>query len=69
VGVIRAGRRKLIERFEDGSVELYDLAADPGLPGKPAAVGRFRAGETIRTDRHRFTEYSGPQGGAAGRGR
>ena len=28
-GAIRAGRHKLIENFDDGSVELYDLQADP----------------------------------------
>ena len=29
---------------------------------KTAAVGRFRQGDTIRTDRHRFTEYSNRDG-------
>lgn len=29
-GAIRAGRLKLLENYEDGSVELYDLATDPG---------------------------------------
>lgn len=29
-GAIRAGRYKLIEWFEDGSVELFDLEQDPG---------------------------------------
>ncbi|NLH98617.1 MAG: sulfatase [Chthonomonadales bacterium] len=29
-GAIREGRLKLIENFEDGTCELYDLAADPG---------------------------------------
>jgi arylsulfatase A len=29
-GVVRAGSLKLIERYEDSSHELYDLAADPG---------------------------------------
>jgi arylsulfatase A-like enzyme len=29
-GAIRLGHEKLIERFEDGRVHLYDLAADPG---------------------------------------
>ncbi|MGB0332919.1 MAG: sulfatase [Planctomycetota bacterium] len=29
-GAIRAGRHKLIERFDDGSVELYDLEDDLG---------------------------------------
>lgn len=30
VGAIRLGSWKLIEHFEDGRLELYDLAADPG---------------------------------------
>jgi arylsulfatase A-like enzyme len=29
-GAVRLGHEKLIERFEDGRVNLYDLAADPG---------------------------------------
>jgi arylsulfatase A-like enzyme len=29
-GIVRRGPYKLIERFEDGSLELYDLEADPG---------------------------------------
>jgi arylsulfatase A-like enzyme len=29
-GAIRVGREKLIERFEDGRVHVYDLATDPG---------------------------------------
>jgi arylsulfatase A-like enzyme len=29
-GAIRDGHWKLIERFEDGSLELYDLSTDPG---------------------------------------
>lgn len=29
-GAIRSGRFKLLEFFEDGGVELYDLVADPG---------------------------------------
>jgi arylsulfatase A-like enzyme len=29
-GAVRAGRWKLIERFEDGALELYDLESDPG---------------------------------------
>lgn len=43
------------------------LLTDPDLPGRPAAAGRFGSGDTIRTDRHRFSEYTGPQGAAAGR--
>ncbi|MFM7033878.1 MAG: sulfatase [Planctomycetia bacterium] len=37
-GVIRAGRHKLIEHFEDGRLELYDLAADVGETRNLAAV-------------------------------
>jgi arylsulfatase A-like enzyme len=37
------------------------------LPGKPAAVGRFGSGDTIRTDRHRLADYTTPTGAAAGR--
>ena len=29
-GALRAGDWKLLEFFEDGRLELYDLAADPG---------------------------------------
>jgi arylsulfatase A-like enzyme len=43
------------------------LLADPALPGRPAAVGRFGSGDTIRTDRHRLADYTGPKGVAAGR--
>ena len=34
------------------------LLKDPGLEWKKQAIGRFTAGDTIRTDSHRFTEYS-----------
>jgi hypothetical protein len=30
-------------------------------------VGRFGSGDTIRTDRHRLADYTGPKGVAAGR--
>lgn len=33
------------------------LFKDPGQPWKSAAVGRFTAGDTIRTDGFRYTEY------------
>jgi arylsulfatase A-like enzyme len=33
----------------------------PDMPWKQAAVGRFNSGDTIRTDRHRFTEYTDPK--------
>ena len=31
---------------------------DPSTYVKTAAIGRFRSGDTIRTDRYRFTAYS-----------
>lgn len=34
------------------------LMKDPAQPWKDQAIGRFTAGDTIRTDEHRFTEYS-----------
>jgi len=34
------------------------LLKDPTAPGKPFAIGRFGAGDTIRTDKYRYTEYS-----------
>lgn len=45
-GAIRDGDLKLIEWFEDGAVELYDLAVDPGerldlAAERPADVGRL----------------------------
>jgi arylsulfatase A-like enzyme len=43
------------------------LLRDPELPWKEAAIGRFYAGDTIRTDRHRFTEYTDKEGGFVAR--
>ena len=40
---------------------------DPSLPGKDAAVGRFKQGDTIRTDLFRFSEYTNPKGQQTGR--
>ena len=34
----------------------------PDMQWKPAAVGRYRNGDTIRTDQHRFTEYANAEG-------
>lgn len=47
-GAIRAGDYKLIERFDDGSVELYDLKGDLGeehdiASEKPELAARLRA--------------------------
>lgn len=42
------------------------LLSDPAQPWKTQAIGRFTNGDTIRTDTHRFTEYSNrDQGGFA----
>lgn len=38
------------------------LMKDPDQEWKSAAVGRFRNGDTIRTDRYRFTEYTKKNG-------
>jgi arylsulfatase A-like enzyme len=38
------------------------LMKKPGMSWKHAAVGRFKSGDTIRTDQHRFTEYSDAKG-------
>ncbi len=38
------------------------LLKDPSLPWKDAAIGRFKSGDTIRTDRYRFTEYTDRKG-------
>lgn len=38
------------------------LMHDPDREWKAAAIGRFRNGDTIRTDRYRFTEYTNPAG-------
>ncbi len=37
---------------------LVPLLNDPTQPWKTQAIGRFTSGDTIRTDTHRFTEYS-----------
>lgn len=44
-GAVRSGRWKLIERFEDGGVELYDLLADPSEARDLAAAQPRRAAE------------------------
>jgi arylsulfatase A-like enzyme len=35
---------------------------DPNLAGKSAAIGRFKTGDTIRTDQFRFTQYRNSKG-------
>lgn len=46
---------------------LMPWLKDPSRPGKPFAIGRFQAGDTIRTDQFRFTEYTAPNGSLRGR--
>jgi iduronate 2-sulfatase len=39
---------------------------NPSLPGKPFAVGRFGAGDTIRADNLRYSEYANSKGEITG---
>lgn len=43
------------------------LLENPAQPWKEQAIGRFMAGDTIRTDAHRFTEYTNPRQGTTAR--
>lgn len=43
------------------------LMKDPSAPWKQFAVGRFRQGDTIRSDRYRFSEYFDQMGEFLGR--
>ena len=43
------------------------LMKNPALPWKNQAIGRFTRGDTIRTDTHRFTEYTDRQRGPIAR--
>ena len=43
------------------------LLREPDLAWKSAAIGRYRNGDTIRTDRYRFTQYGSPKTGLQGR--
>ena len=54
----------VIPRHVEGT-SFVPLMRNPQQPGKPFAVGRFKTGDTIRTDRFRFSEYRA--GGGAGR--
>ncbi len=46
-GAIRQGKWKLIEFFEDGSLELYDLEADPNETRDLAASESGKASELL----------------------
>lgn len=41
---------------------LAEVLSDSTAPWKSAAVGRFQAGDTIRTDDFRYTEYTDKRG-------
>jgi iduronate 2-sulfatase len=41
---------------------FVELMRNPDADWKSSAVGRYQKGDTIRTDRFRFTEYTNPQG-------
>jgi arylsulfatase A-like enzyme len=59
-GAIRAGDDKLIERFEDGRVHLYDLARDPGERDDLAAQRPDRVAE-LRRQLHAWYHDVGAQ--------
>jgi arylsulfatase A-like enzyme len=46
---------------------LVPLLKDSGAVWKDAAVGRYGIGETIRTDRYRYSEFLDKQGDLIGR--
>jgi len=48
---------------------LVPLLRDPTAAGKAQAVGRFTIGDTIRTDRYRYSEYRDNRGLGALTGR
>ena len=43
------------------------LMKNPNLPWKKTAIGRYGPGDTIRTDRYRFTQYRNKEGQPNGR--
>ena len=45
------------------------ILRDPSLPGKTQAIGRFTIGDTIRTDRYRYSEYRSNRGAGSLTGR
>ena len=46
---------------------LVSLMKDPAAPWKEYAIGRYRQGDTIRSDRYRFSEYADGDGELVGR--
>ncbi|MCZ6672249.1 MAG: sulfatase [Verrucomicrobia bacterium] len=45
---------------------LVPVINDPSLKGKGYAIGRFRNGDTIRTDQWRYTEYTSVEAAGSG---
>lgn len=41
---------------------LVPLLKNPKAEGKGFAMGRYRTGDTLRTNQYRYTQYSGPRG-------
>jgi arylsulfatase A-like enzyme len=59
-GAIRVGDDKLIEYFENGTVQLFDLQADPGEQRDLAALRRDRVA-VLRERLHRWRSEVGAQ--------
>jgi arylsulfatase A-like enzyme len=59
-GAIRSGNSKLIERFEDGRIHLYDLSRDPGEQHDLAADHPELA-EALRSRLHSWYEEVGAE--------
>ncbi len=45
---------------------LLPVLKDPKASARNSAISRFGTGDTIRTDRYRYTVYAAPKGGKAG---
>jgi arylsulfatase A-like enzyme len=56
-GAVREGDWKLVEEYEDGSVELFNLADDPGRTGLTSRKRKQRVRQSLRP--------SSPRGGRA----
>ena len=60
IGAIRKGDFKLIEQYEDGSVELYNLRSDIGERFNLANSNPAKA-EELRKDLHAWLKTTGAQ--------
>jgi len=59
-GAVRSGDWKLIEHYEDGALELYNLADDPGEKTNRVAIYPERAGQ-LSQQLHKHLETLGAQ--------